>query len=32
MRNIDYPQELIKKIVLAVDGDDDANNDMVKVF
>lgn len=32
IRNIDYPQELIRKIVLAVDGVDAANHDMIKVF
>jgi hypothetical protein len=32
IRNIKYPNELIKKVVLAVDGNDNKNDDMIKVF
>lgn len=32
MRNIKYPSRLIKRTVLALDGTDNKNDDMVKVF
>jgi hypothetical protein len=32
MRNFKYPTHLVKKIVLAVDGNDSKNDDMIKVF
>ena len=32
IKNIDYPQNLIRKFVLAVDGNDDKNKDMIDVF
>lgn len=32
MKHLNYPQDLIKRRVLAVDGNDDKNDDMIKVF